>query len=54
MRADSTAEEPRVEQASEVSSVADVERTDGQSAVDRDSVEASDRIYPSWPWKPVV
>jgi hypothetical protein len=53
-RADSTAEESGVELASEVSSVADVERTDGQAAVDRDSVETSDRIYPSWPWKPVV
>ncbi|TDN62893.1 hypothetical protein [Paraburkholderia sp. BL10I2N1] len=53
-RADSMAEESGVQLASEVSSVADVERTDGQAAVARDSVETSDRIYPSWPWKAVV
>jgi hypothetical protein len=49
----STTEESEVELASEVARVADVERTIGQSAGERDSVEASDRIYPSWPWKPV-
>jgi hypothetical protein len=49
--ADSTAEESGVEVESEAASVTDVERTDGPPADDRDSVETSERIYPTWPWK---
>ena len=48
---DSTVAEPPAEPASEAVSSSDVEADHGRTAAERDSVEASERIYPAWPWK---
>ncbi|REG48548.1 hypothetical protein B0G80_4788 [Paraburkholderia sp. BL6669N2] len=38
-------------QADEAPSASDVERNGGQAEDQRESVESSGRVYPSWPWK---
>lgn len=38
--------------ANEAEATGDTERNGEQIPTDRESVETSERIYPSWPWKP--
>jgi hypothetical protein len=49
--ADSTEVDPERVQVNEVAAASDVERNGGQTGGQRESVETSERIYPSWPWK---
>ncbi|MBB5503195.1 hypothetical protein [Paraburkholderia sp. MM5384-R2] len=49
--ADSTDGSSESLQADEAPSAGDVERNGGQAEDQRESVESSGRVYPSWPWK---
>jgi hypothetical protein len=42
------------EELNEVAAAGDIERNGGQTEDPRESVESSERIYPTWPWKPGV
>ncbi len=54
VRADSTEVDPERVQLNEVAAAGDVERNGGRAEDHRESVESSERIYPSWPWTPGV
>jgi hypothetical protein len=51
VRADSTEVDSERVPVNEVAAAGDVERNDGQAGDHRESVESSECIYPSWPWK---